>query len=42
MNDGSTTPEDRLGAVADLELVVRSRRLQDDIMVVRGGTAGAL
>lgn len=36
VNDGSTTPEDRLGAVADLELVIRSRSLQDDIMVVGG------
>lgn len=36
VNDGSTTLEDRLGAVADLELVIRSRKLQDDIMVVRG------
>lgn len=36
LNDGSTTPEDRLGAVADLELAIRSRKLQDDIMVVRG------
>lgn len=35
VNDGSTTLDDRLGAVADLELVIRSRRLQDDIMVVR-------
>lgn len=35
VNDGSTTLEDRLGAVADLELVIRSRKLQDDIMVVR-------
>ncbi|XP_072557162.1 glucuronokinase with putative uridyl pyrophosphorylase isoform X2 [Paramormyrops kingsleyae] len=36
VNDGSTTPEDCLGAVADLELVIRSRRLQDDIMVIAG------
>lgn len=36
VNDGSTTLEDRLGAVADLELVIRSRMLQDDIMVVCG------
>lgn len=35
VNDGSTTLEDRLGAVADLQLVIRSRKLQDDIMVVR-------
>lgn len=34
VNDGSTTLDDRLGAVADLELVIRSRQLQDDIMVV--------
>lgn len=36
VNDGSTTLEDRLGAVADLELVIRSRKLQDDVMVVGG------
>lgn len=35
VNDGSTTLEDRLGAVADLQLAIRSRKLQDDIMVVR-------
>lgn len=34
INDGSTTLEDRLGAVADLELAIRSRKLQDDIVVV--------
>ncbi|KAJ8369240.1 hypothetical protein SKAU_G00092680 [Synaphobranchus kaupii] len=36
VNDGSTTLEGRLGAVADLELAIRSRRLQDDIMVIAG------
>ncbi|XP_069391182.1 glucuronokinase with putative uridyl pyrophosphorylase [Paralichthys olivaceus] len=36
VNDGSTTLEDRLGAVADLELAIRSRKLQDDIMVIAG------
>ncbi|KAM6959254.1 glucuronokinase with putative uridyl pyrophosphorylase [Aplochiton taeniatus] len=36
VNDGSTTLEGRLGAVADLELVMRSRKLQDDIMVIAG------
>ncbi|KAF0030281.1 hypothetical protein F2P81_017012 [Scophthalmus maximus] len=35
VNDGSTTLEDRLGAVADLELAIRSHKLQDDIVVVR-------
>ncbi|XP_066566615.1 glucuronokinase with putative uridyl pyrophosphorylase isoform X2 [Amia ocellicauda] len=36
VNDGSTTLEGRLGAVADLELAIRSRRLRDDIMVIAG------
>ncbi|CAL8344417.1 unnamed protein product [Arctogadus glacialis] len=36
INDGSTTLDDRLGAVADLQLAIRSRRLQDDIMVIAG------
>ncbi|XP_063063495.1 glucuronokinase with putative uridyl pyrophosphorylase [Engraulis encrasicolus] len=36
VNDGSTTLEDRLGAVADLELAIRSRGLKDDIMVIAG------
>ena len=35
INDGSTTLDNRLGAVADLQLAIRSRWLQDDIMVVR-------
>ncbi|XP_045075651.1 glucuronokinase with putative uridyl pyrophosphorylase isoform X2 [Coregonus clupeaformis] len=36
VNDGSTTLEGRLGAVADLELTIRSRKLQDDVMVIAG------
>ncbi|XP_061574729.1 glucuronokinase with putative uridyl pyrophosphorylase [Cololabis saira] len=36
VNDGSTRPEDRLGALADLELVIRSRQLQDDVVVIAG------
>lgn len=36
INDGSTTLEDRLGAVSDLELAIRSQKLQDDIMVIAG------
>ncbi|KAF1393653.1 hypothetical protein PFLUV_G00018270 [Perca fluviatilis] len=36
VNDGSTTLEDRLGAVANLELAIRSRKLQDDIIVIAG------
>ncbi|CAL1570848.1 unnamed protein product [Knipowitschia caucasica] len=36
INDGSTTLKNCLGAVADLELVIRSRKLQDDIIVIAG------
>ncbi|XP_067910182.1 glucuronokinase with putative uridyl pyrophosphorylase [Heterodontus francisci] len=36
INDGSTTSKTQLGAVADLELVVRSKRFSDDVMVVAG------
>ncbi|XP_037123123.1 glucuronokinase with putative uridyl pyrophosphorylase isoform X1 [Syngnathus acus] len=36
INDGSTTEEDSLGAVADLELAIRCRKLQDDIIVIAG------
>lgn len=34
INDGTTTYGSRLGAVADVELAIRSRGLQDDVMVV--------
>uniref|UniRef100_UPI00398F56EA glucuronokinase with putative uridyl pyrophosphorylase isoform X2 n=1 Tax=Pristiophorus japonicus TaxID=55135 RepID=UPI00398F56EA len=36
INDGSTTSKTQLGAVADLELVVRSKRFSDNVMVVAG------
>ncbi|KAF6716877.1 Glucuronokinase 1 [Oryzias melastigma] len=36
VNNGSTTLQDQLGAVADLVLAIRSRKLQDDIMVIAG------
>ncbi|XP_061537169.1 glucuronokinase with putative uridyl pyrophosphorylase isoform X5 [Phycodurus eques] len=36
INNGSTTVEDCLGDVADLELAIRCRKLQDDIMVIAG------
>ncbi|XP_029699838.1 glucuronokinase with putative uridyl pyrophosphorylase [Takifugu rubripes] len=41
VNDGSTRLEDRLGAVADLELVIRSRALHDDVMVIAGDMLSA-
>ncbi|XP_075696665.1 uncharacterized protein LOC142662337 [Rhinoderma darwinii] len=34
INDGTTTYNTRLGAVADLELAISSKKLNDDIMVV--------
>ncbi|XP_033851451.3 uncharacterized protein LOC117397055 isoform X1 [Acipenser ruthenus] len=36
INDGTTTYGSRLGAVADVELAIRSRGLQDDVMVIAG------
>jgi len=36
VNDGSTTLDDQLGAVVDLQLAIKSRKLKDDIMVVWG------
>uniref|UniRef100_A0A4W3GXF7 Glucuronokinase with putative uridyl pyrophosphorylase n=2 Tax=Callorhinchus milii TaxID=7868 RepID=A0A4W3GXF7_CALMI len=36
INDGTTTGETRLGAVADLELLVRSKKFSDDVLVVAG------
>ena len=34
INDGSTTFENSLGAIADLELTIRCKKIEDDIMVV--------
>ena len=36
INDGTTTPENSIGAVADVELVLRTRNIQEDIMIVAG------
>lgn len=36
INDGSTTSDTQIGAVADLELVARSKRFSDDVMVIAG------
>ena len=35
INDGTTTYSNRLGAVADFDLVIRSKAVHDDIMLVR-------
>ena len=36
LNDGTTTNEDRLGAVKDLSLAASSLRLTDDLLVLAG------
>ena len=36
INDGSTSNDDRLGAVGDLDLVLRTARVEDDLVVVAG------
>ncbi len=36
VNDHTTTNENRLGAIGDMELVVRDRQVDDDIMVLGG------
>eukprot|EP01062_Namystynia_karyoxenos_P054758 TRINITY_DN4527_c0_g1_i1.p1 TRINITY_DN4527_c0_g1~~TRINITY_DN4527_c0_g1_i1.p1 ORF type:complete len:668 (+),score=245.43 TRINITY_DN4527_c0_g1_i1:85-2004(+) len=36
INDGSTTHETRLGAVADFELALRTKKITGDVMVVSG------
>jgi glucose-1-phosphate thymidylyltransferase len=35
-NDGSTTNEDRLGAIGDIRLVLEKHKIYDDIMVLAG------
>ena len=36
VNDGSTTNENRLGAIKDMEIVIGERGLADDILVIAG------
>lgn len=36
LNDGTTTNDNRLGAIADLQFVIEQTRLQDDVMVLAG------
>ena len=35
-NDGSTTNEDRLGAIGDIRLAIERQKIRDDIIVVAG------
>jgi len=36
INDGSTTNDNRLGAIKDMELVIKGRSIEDDLLVVAG------
>lgn len=36
LDDGTDTPENRLGAVGDIEFVIRSLALDDDLLVIAG------
>ena len=36
VNDGTNTPEDRLGSIGDIDFVIRQENLQDDLLVVGG------
>ena len=36
INDGSTTNDNRLGAINDMELVIKDKAIDDDILVVAG------
>lgn len=36
VNDGTKTPEDRLGSIGDIEFVIRNKNVNDDILVVGG------
>ncbi len=36
VNDGTNTPEDRLGSIGDIDFVIRQKNVQDDLLVVGG------
>ncbi len=36
VNDGTNTPEDRLGSIGDMDFVIRQKNIQDDMLVVGG------
>lgn len=38
LNDGTTSNEDRLGVIGDLEYVVRTSKIHDDLLVLAGDT----
>lgn len=36
VNDGTNTPEDRLGSIGDMDFVIRQKNVQDDMLVIGG------
>ncbi len=36
VNDGTNTPEDRLGSIGDMDFVIRQEKVQDDLLVIGG------
>ena len=36
INDGTTTPEGRLGSIGDIEFALKEARIEDDVLVVGG------
>ena len=36
INDGTTTPENRLGSIGDIDFVVRGQKVQEDLLVIGG------
>lgn len=36
VNDGTTTPENRLGSIGDIDFVVRTQNIQEDLLVIGG------
>ena len=36
VNDGTNTPEDRLGSIGDIDFVIRNEKFEDDMLVIGG------
>ncbi|MBI5149244.1 MAG: nucleotidyltransferase family protein [Candidatus Omnitrophica bacterium] len=36
INDGTNSPEDRLGSIGDIDFVIRSEQINDDLLVIGG------
>lgn len=36
INDGSTSPDDRLGAIRDIQFVIEQEKIKDDLLIIAG------